>query len=117
MAEGFIQRRGKETLEDTAKDYIHELVHRSLIQVTKRGIDGGVLSCRMHDLFRDLAVSEATRDAKLFEVHENMDFTSPISIHLLVIHQNLINNDISQCLHSSQLRSLVSFNRIIGKRI
>ena len=37
----------------------------------------------MHDLFLDLAVSEATRDAKLFEVHENMDFTSPISIRWL----------------------------------
>ena len=111
MAEGFIQRRGKERLEDIAEDYMHELIHRSLIQVADRRLDGGVESCRMHDLLRDLAISQA-KDANFFEVHENMDSTFPISIRRLVIHQNLINQDISQCLHnsSSGLRSLVSFS-------
>ena len=117
MAEGFIQRRGKERLEDIADDYMHELIHRSLIQVADRKLDGRVKSCRMHDLLRELAVSEA-KDAKIFEVHENMDSTFPISIRRLVIHQNLINHDISQCLHnsSSRLRSLVSFSGTIGKK-
>ncbi|RVW30624.1 Disease resistance protein RPP13 [Vitis vinifera] len=66
LAEGFIQRRGKETLEDIAEDYMHELIHRSLIQVAKRRVDGEVESCRMHDLLRDLAVLEA-KDANFFE--------------------------------------------------
>ncbi|RVX09925.1 putative late blight resistance protein-like R1B-11 [Vitis vinifera] len=86
LAEGFIQRRGKETLEGIAEDYMHELIHRSLIQVAERRVDGGVESCRMHDLLRDLAVLEA-KDAKFFEVHENIDFTFPISVRRLVIHQ------------------------------
>ena len=117
LAEGFIQRRGKERLEDIAEDYMHELIHRSLIQVADRRIDGRVKSCRMHDLLRDLAVLEA-KDANFFEVHENMDSTFPISIRRLVIHQNLINHDISQCLHnsSSQMRTLVSFSGTIGKK-
>ena len=118
MAEGFIQRRGKERVEDIAEDYMHELIHRSLIQVADRRINGRVKSCRMHDLLRDLAVSQAT-DANFFEVHENMDSTFPISIRRLVIHQNLINHDISQWLHnsSSRLRSLVSFSgSTIGKK-
>ncbi|KAJ9681489.1 hypothetical protein PVL29_020384 [Vitis rotundifolia] len=114
LAEGFIQRRGKETLEDIAEDHMHELIHRSLIQVAERRVDGGVKSCRMHDLLRDLAVSEA-KDAKFFEVHENIDFTFPISVRRLVIHQNLMKN-ISQCLHNSQLRSLVSFSETTGKK-
>ena len=117
MAEGFIQRRGKERLEDIAEDYMHELIHRSLIQAADRRVDGGVESCRMHDLLRDLAISQA-KDANFFEVHENMDSTFPIHIRRLVIHQNLINHDISQCLHnsSSQLRTLVSFSGTIGKK-
>ena len=111
LAEGFIQRRGKERLEDIAEDNMHQLIHRSLIQVADRRIDGRVESCRMHDLLRDLAVSEA-KDANFFEVNENMDSTFPISIRRLVIHQNLINHDVYQCLHnsSSGLRSLVSFS-------
>ncbi|KAL6322675.1 hypothetical protein AAG906_015361 [Vitis piasezkii] len=115
LAEGFIQRRGKETLEDIAEDYMHELIHRSLIQVAERRVDGGVESCRMHDLLRDLAVLEA-KDANFFEVHENIDFTFPISVRRLVIHQNLMKKNISQCLHNSQLRSLVSFSETIGKK-
>ena len=117
IAEGFIKRRGKERLEDIAEDYMHELIHRSLIQVAHRRVDGRVKSCRLHDLLRGLAVSEA-KDANFFEVHENMDSTFPISIRRLVIHQNLINHDISQCLHnsSSQLRTLVSFSGTIGKK-
>ncbi|WKA05988.1 hypothetical protein VitviT2T_023917 [Vitis vinifera] len=115
LAEGFIQRRGKETLEDIAEDYMHELIHRSLIQVAKRRVDGEVESCRMHDLLRDLAVLEA-KDANFFEVHENIDFTFPISVRRLVIHQNLMKKNISQCLHNSQLRSLVSFSETKGKK-
>ena len=115
LAEGFIQRRGKETPEDIAEDYMHELIHRSLIQVAERRVDGGVESCRMHDLLRDLAVLEA-KDAKFFEVHENIDFTFPISVRRLVIHQNLMKKNISKCLHNSQLRSLVSFSETTGKK-
>ena len=117
LAEGFIQRREKERLEDIAEEYMHELIHRSLIQVAHRRLNGRVESCRMHDLLRDLAVKQA-KDANFFEVHENMDSTFPISIRRLVIHQNLINHDISQCLHnsSSQLRTLVSFSGTIGKK-
>ncbi|KAJ9681490.1 hypothetical protein PVL29_020385 [Vitis rotundifolia] len=115
LAEGFIQRRGKETLEDIAEDYMHELIHRSLIQVAERRVDGGVKSCRMHDLLRDLAVLEA-KNANFFEVHENIDFTFPISVRRLIIHQNLMKKNISQCLHNSQIRSLVSFSETIGKK-
>ncbi|KAL6323346.1 hypothetical protein AAG906_029353 [Vitis piasezkii] len=66
VAEGFIQRRGEEIAEDVAEDHLQELVHRSLIQVADRSFDGRVKSCRMHDLLRDLAISEA-KDTKFFE--------------------------------------------------
>ena len=118
MAEGFIQRRGQERLEDIAEDYMHELIHRSLIQVADRRVDGRVKSCRMHALLRDLALLEAN-EASFFEVHENMDSTFPISIRRLSIRQNLINHDISHCLHnsSSRLKTLVSFGGNMGKKI
>ncbi|KAJ9681492.1 hypothetical protein PVL29_020387 [Vitis rotundifolia] len=108
LAEGFIQRRGKEPLEDIAEDHLYELIHRSMIQVAARKIDGRVTSCRIHDLLRDLAISEA-RDARLFEVHENIDVAFPTSVRRLSIHQHLINNNISQHLHNSRLRSLIFF--------
>ncbi|XP_059599182.1 putative disease resistance protein At1g50180 [Vitis vinifera] len=66
IAEGFVQRRGKEKLEDIAEDFLYELIHRSMVQVARKKANGRVMSCRIHDLLRDLAISEA-RDAKLFE--------------------------------------------------
>ncbi|XP_059599003.1 disease resistance protein RPH8A-like [Vitis vinifera] len=86
VAEGFIQRRGEEIAEDVAEDHLQELVHRSMIQVAARSFDGRVMSCRMHDLLRDLAISEA-KDTKFFEGYESIDSTSPVSVRRLTIHQ------------------------------
>ena len=33
VAEGFVQKRGKETLEDVAEDYLNDLIQRGMIQV------------------------------------------------------------------------------------
>ena len=115
IAEGFVERRGKEKLEDIAEDYLYELIHRSMVQVARKKANGRVMSCRIHDLLRDLAISEA-RDAKLFEVHENIDFTFPNSIRRLSIHQHLIKNNISQHLHNSLLRSVIFFTDPIERK-
>ena len=116
LAEGFIQRRGKEPFEDIAEDYLYELIHRSMIQVAKRKVDGRVKSCRIHDLLRDLAISEA-RDAGLFEVDEMIDVRFPTSIRRLSIHQHdLIQGNISQHLRNSHLRSLIFFTETLERK-
>jgi hypothetical protein len=75
IAEGFIQHAGKRSIEDVAEDYLEELVDRSLIQVTSRRTDGGVKKCRIHDLLRDLCISESKED-KFLELlkDENRSF-------------------------------------------
>ncbi|KAL6322736.1 hypothetical protein AAG906_015422 [Vitis piasezkii] len=84
VAEGFVQKRGKETLEDIAEDYLYELIQRSMIQVADTRDDGRVKSCRIHDLLRDLAISEA-KEEKLFEVDENIDVdVLPTSVRRLI---------------------------------
>ncbi|KAH7674211.1 P-loop containing nucleoside triphosphate hydrolase protein [Dioscorea alata] len=59
IAEGFIEARGEETMEEVAEEYLEELVHRSLIQVAERNVLGGIDACRIHDHLLDLAISEA----------------------------------------------------------
>ncbi|KAL6322732.1 hypothetical protein AAG906_015418 [Vitis piasezkii] len=109
VAEGFVQKRGKETLEDIAEDYLYELIQRSMIQVADARVDGRVKSCRIHDLLRDLAISEA-KEEKLFEVDENIDVdVPPTSARRLCIHQN-----ISPHLQNSNLRSLI-LNKFIDE--
>jgi hypothetical protein len=54
IAEGFIQHAGDRNVEDVAEDYLEELIDRSLIQVATTRTDGGVKTCHIHDLLRDL---------------------------------------------------------------
>ncbi|KAK6916624.1 NB-ARC [Dillenia turbinata] len=68
VAEGFIKPRfdEDETLEETAEDYLHQLIDRSLIQVAKRRASR-VTQCRVHDLLRDLAIEKA-RDLNFLHI-------------------------------------------------
>ncbi|XP_039139866.1 disease resistance protein RPP8-like [Dioscorea cayenensis subsp. rotundata] len=59
IAEGFIEARDEETMEEVAEEYLEELVRRSLIQVGARNPWGVITYCRIHDLLLDLAISEA----------------------------------------------------------
>ncbi|RVW81230.1 Disease resistance protein RPP13 [Vitis vinifera] len=103
IAEGFVQGRGEEMVEDVAEEYLEELIHRSMIQVAGRKWDGRVKSCRIHDLLRDLAISKA-KDSKFFEVHRNIIFAYPFNPRRLIAHDS---KNISQHLHTCRLiRSL-----------
>jgi hypothetical protein len=56
VGEGFIQRtEHSKTAEDLGYEYLTDLVRRCLVEVVeRRGYDGRVYSCKMHDLVRDL---------------------------------------------------------------
>ncbi|ESQ37462.1 hypothetical protein EUTSA_v10002770mg, partial [Eutrema salsugineum] len=58
IAKRFIQKDGEIQMEDVARDYIEELIGRSLVEAVKRK-RGSVNSCRIHDLHRDVAVKKA----------------------------------------------------------
>ncbi|KAJ9672678.1 hypothetical protein PVL29_026053 [Vitis rotundifolia] len=87
-----------------------------MIQVADTRDDGRVKSCRMHDLFRDLAISEA-KEEKLFEVDETIDaHVPPTSVRRLISYAGsglYIHQNISLHLQNSNLRSLI-LNRFIG---
>ncbi|KAK6946369.1 NB-ARC [Dillenia turbinata] len=70
IAEGFIsspQIDREETLEHAGKEYLQELIQRSLIQVVEKDTTGRPKSCLMHDLLRDLCLEKA-REESFFEV-------------------------------------------------
>ncbi|KAK2654257.1 hypothetical protein Ddye_014113 [Dipteronia dyeriana] len=58
VAEGFIPEVQNLVMEDVAKDYLDELINRSLVQVGRRSW-GRIHTCRVHDLLRDLAIEKA----------------------------------------------------------
>ncbi|CAA7400534.1 unnamed protein product [Spirodela intermedia] len=54
IAEGFVEQRAGETLEETAEDYLEELVQRCMVMR-----DVSELRCRIHDVLHDFTVAEA----------------------------------------------------------
>ncbi|XP_027341303.1 disease resistance protein RPM1-like [Abrus precatorius] len=56
IAEGFVINQEVKPLEEVAREYLLELIHRSLVQVSKVDYDGKALSCRIHDLLREIII-------------------------------------------------------------
>ncbi|KAM3393432.1 hypothetical protein ACQJBY_014240 [Aegilops geniculata] len=56
MAEGFIEEKGRSTLEEVAEGYIKELISRNMFQLVERNSVGRIKRFRMHDIIRELAV-------------------------------------------------------------
>jgi hypothetical protein len=83
VAEGFLQHTGHRYPEDVAELYLEELIDRSLIQVASKRRDGGVKECRIHDLLRELCISEGAEETFL-EVHSAYHLSSNKSRRLSI---------------------------------
>ncbi|OAY40597.1 putative disease resistance protein At1g50180 [Manihot esculenta] len=107
IAEGFVQQRGEEAMEDVAEDFLEELIDRSMVQVVERRYDGKIKACRIHDLLRDLAISEA-KECKFLEILDGYTCDSMIRARRIAIHTTL---DMYLHLRHSNLhlRSLLRF--------
>ncbi|XP_058112950.1 disease resistance protein RPP8-like [Magnolia sinica] len=84
IAEGFVQQRGEEELEDVAEDYVEELINRSMIQVAERNSNGTAMTCRIHDLLRDLSIANA-KEERFMDVYGKAATTSPTTARRLAI--------------------------------
>ncbi|KAB2598563.1 disease resistance protein RPM1-like [Pyrus ussuriensis x Pyrus communis] len=58
IAEGFVKPKRGKTLEEVGEEYLMELIHRSLVQVSEVYIDGKARGCRVHDLLHDVLLKK-----------------------------------------------------------
>uniref|UniRef100_A0A7N2LC51 Uncharacterized protein n=1 Tax=Quercus lobata TaxID=97700 RepID=A0A7N2LC51_QUELO len=58
IAEGFVKEIEGKTLEQVSQEYLIELIHRNLVQVSKADFDGKVRQCRLHDLLREIILQK-----------------------------------------------------------
>ncbi|XP_042518487.1 probable disease resistance RPP8-like protein 4 [Macadamia integrifolia] len=87
VAEGLVQQRGNETMEEVAEDYLEELIDRCMLQSSRRS-SVGIRTCRIHDMLRNLSISEAMED-KFLDVRQITDFESPVRTHRLIVYGDL----------------------------
>ncbi|XP_059649788.1 disease resistance protein RPP13-like [Cornus florida] len=94
VAEGLVQQKEQEWLEDTAEEYLEYLVDRNLVLVEKRRLNGRIKTCRIHDMLRDLCLREATEENFLKEIKGNVQSPSltpdPNHPRRLCIHSQVL---------------------------
>ncbi|KAL8467096.1 hypothetical protein ACS0TY_035977 [Phlomoides rotata] len=62
IAEGFLKPDRSKSLEETAEEYLEDLVNRSLFLVTKRKSNGRIKFVGIHDLMREMCVRKTEEE-------------------------------------------------------
>ena len=110
IAEGFIAERGDtQTLEETAEIQLEKLIERSLVHVVERDHYNGIILCRVHELLRDLCISEA-KQIDFMSLHLG---TRPLPAELSHRRLSVITEPeeiISRLKSTPRLRALLGFN-------
>ncbi|XP_014493779.1 disease resistance protein RPP13-like [Vigna radiata var. radiata] len=117
VAEDFIQDTGNRDPDDVAEDYLYELIDRSLVQVSRMESNGGLATCHIHDLLRDLCISES-KEEKVFEICTDNNILIPTKPRRLSIHSDMGHYISSNNNDHSCIRSLFFFGphyRVHGK--
>ncbi|KAF2307786.1 hypothetical protein GH714_031717 [Hevea brasiliensis] len=96
-------------MEDVAEDFLEELIDRCMVQVVEWRYDGRIKTCRIHDLLRDLAMSEA-KECKFLEILDGDTFHSMIRARRIAVHTSL-HMHMSLRHPNPHLRSLLRFTR------
>ncbi|XP_059459813.1 disease resistance protein RPP13-like [Corylus avellana] len=93
--------------EKVAEDYLEELIDRSLIQVASRRADRrSVKTCRIHDLLRDLCISQSAKE-KFLEVRTDVNHLLVNKSRRLSIQGSIDPYISSNPSHSTNPRSLL----------
>ncbi|KAL3518713.1 hypothetical protein ACH5RR_021302 [Cinchona calisaya] len=89
IAEGFVPKNDRKSLERMAEDYIMALINRSLVIVGQQRSTGGVKTCRIHDLLHEFCLAKAKDKSflQLIQGHDEFcNFDEPDNLHRLCIH-------------------------------
>ncbi|GMY36617.1 disease resistance protein RPM1-like [Fagus crenata] len=104
IAEGFVREKLGQTLEDVAKDYLNQLIHRSLVQVGMFDDFGRARTCRVHDMLREVILSKS--EELNFHLVSMQDCLSFGRIARRLSIQNSTNTSLKSST-SSQTRSIL----------
>ncbi|CAI9096586.1 OLC1v1032770C1 [Oldenlandia corymbosa var. corymbosa] len=111
VAEGFVRKDKSKSLEKVAKDYLKNLIGRSLVMETQKSSRGDVKTCCTHDLLRDFYLRKA-KEENLFQDLLSVN-KKPSNLPRLDIESCNYLSTTGSILISPHFRSLVSFGQLI----
>jgi len=66
-------------LEEVAHEYLLELIHRSLVMVSRVGFEGKVTACHVHDLLREVIIGKV-KDLSFCHFVDEVEKPLPVGI-------------------------------------
>ncbi|KAK7259635.1 hypothetical protein RIF29_25247 [Crotalaria pallida] len=112
IAEGFVQNEEKRTLEEVAKEYLTELIQRSLVQVSKLGSDGKIKGCQVHDLLREVVIRKMEDLSFCHLVQDDKSVSFGITRRLSI---STGSKDVLSCTDHSSIHSSIRAIHIFEK--
>ncbi|KAF3951132.1 hypothetical protein CMV_023185 [Castanea mollissima] len=106
------EQSGSRNMEDVAEDYLEELIDQNLIQIATKRLDGGVKTCRIHDLLRHLCISVSAEE-KFLEVRSNVNLSPMSKSRRISIHSANHPNISSNPCEPSNSRSFIGFGEVV----
>ncbi|CAL5416977.1 unnamed protein product [Camellia sinensis] len=111
IAEGFDEEQKAKTLEEVAEEYLIELIHRRLVQVSRTKSDGRVGECRVHDVVREIIIS-MSKEFSFCQILEEENSSFNDTTHRLSVHTHYCNMDkVMESIGKSSVRSVFLFQR------
>ncbi|KAL7181152.1 hypothetical protein ACSBR1_040088 [Camellia fascicularis] len=115
IAEGFIRKTAGKCLEDVAEEYLMDLIDRSLVLVSRRGYNGKIKACSIHDLLHDYCLRKVDEEYFLQRISNIQHLPSSSKICFERMRRIGIDTDnlkaMSEINSFSGIRSLLSFKR------
>ncbi|KAB2598562.1 disease resistance protein RPM1-like [Pyrus ussuriensis x Pyrus communis] len=107
IAEGFVKPKGGKTLEEVGKEYLMELIHRSLVQVSEVYIDGKARACRVHDLLHDVLLKTGVDSSFCHVLSQDESTFKPTNRRLSM---DISPSEALGSITQSHVRSVFTFN-------
>ncbi|WRX12953.1 Proteinase inhibitor I13 [Theobroma cacao] len=106
IAEGFVKQRDGATLEEVAREYLTELIHRNLVQAELVDYDGVVRNCRVHDLMHEVILSKADELNLIQTSAKNIQCPNQTARYLSIKDES---NNVSRSGGCSKTHSIIFF--------
>ncbi|XP_048446377.1 disease resistance protein RPM1-like [Pyrus x bretschneideri] len=107
IAEGFVKPKRGKTLEEVGEEYLIELIHRSLVQVSEVYIDGKARGCRVHDLVHGVLLEKGLDSSFCHVLSKDESSFKPTTRRLSM---DISPSEALGSITQSHIRSVFTFN-------
>ncbi|WVZ62354.1 hypothetical protein U9M48_012113 [Paspalum notatum var. saurae] len=114
-AEGYLREVRGKSMGEIAHRYFMELIERSMVLPSRESIGSrkGISSCKLHDLMREISISNAMEENLVFRMEEGCSLNTEGAIRHLAISNSWEGDqsDFESIVDLSRIRSLTVFGK------